>query len=176
MATATASASSRDCGLFYMDTINHGVTMVNTVADNQSSYTKRDYLRAALARKIQKMMGRPSTFDFLRYVDNNLLPNCPITRQDIMTAEHVFGPNVGSLKGKTVHQPPNRVQVPPSFAIPANITRQYRDIVVAADIMYVNQVPFLVSISRSIKFCSAELLLNRQVATIHTGIKRINSL
>jgi hypothetical protein len=70
----------------------------------------------------------------------------------------------------------NRVQAPPGIAIPANIMRQYREVIVAADIMYVNQVPFLVSISRSIKFCLAELFLNQQVATILTGIKLINSL
>jgi hypothetical protein len=154
-----------------MDTIDHGVTMVNTVANNQSNYTKRDYSRAVLARKIQKMMGRPSTCDFLRHVDNNLLPNCPINRQDILAAEHIVGPDVGSLKGKTVCHSPNHVQAPPGIAIPANIMRQYREVVVAADIMHVNQVPFLVLISCSIKFCSAELLLNQQVATIHTAIK-----
>jgi hypothetical protein len=82
-------------GLIYMDKFDHGVTMVNTVANNQSSYTKRDCSRAVLARKIQEMMGRPSTRDFLRYVDNNLLPNCPINRQDILAAEHIFGPDVG---------------------------------------------------------------------------------
>jgi hypothetical protein len=54
--------------------------------------------------------------------------------------------------------------------------RQYREAVVAADVIYVNKVAFLVLISRSIKFCSAELLLNRQVATILTSIKRIASL
>jgi hypothetical protein len=84
---------------------------VNTVANNQSSYTKRDFSRAELARKIQKMMGCPSTCDFLRYVDNNLLPNCPINRQDILAAEHIFVPDVGALKGKTVRQSPNRVRI-----------------------------------------------------------------
>jgi hypothetical protein len=141
--------------------------MVNTVADNQSSYTKRDYSRAVLARKFQKMMGRLSTCDFLRYVDNNLLPKA---------AEHIVGPDVGSFKGKTVRQSPNRVQAPPGIAILANIMRQYWEVVLAADIMFVNKVPFLVSISSSIKFCPAELLFNQQVATIFTGIKRIVSL
>jgi hypothetical protein len=54
--------------------------------------------------------------------------------------------------------------------------RQYREVVVAADIMCVSQVPSLVLISCSIKFCSAELILDQQVATILTGIKSITSL
>jgi hypothetical protein len=150
--------------------------LINTVDNNKSNYTQRDYSRAVLARKIQKMMGRPSTKNFLRYVDNNLLPNCPITRKDILAAEHIFGPDVGSLKGKTVRQSPDRVEALPGISIPASIMSQYREIVLAIDIMYVNRVPFLVSISRSIKFCSAELLLNRQAGTILAGIKRIDNL
>jgi hypothetical protein len=102
------------------DTIAYGVTMVNTIDGNMSSYTKRDYSRAVLARKIKKMLGRCSTRDFLCYVKNNRLHNCPISRQDILAVKHIFGPDVGSTKRKTVRQSSNRVQVLPGIAIPAN--------------------------------------------------------
>ena len=66
------------------------------------------------------MIGQPSTRDFLHFVDNNLIPNCPITRQDILAAEHILGPDLGSLKGKTVRQKPCPVKVHISN-IPATI-------------------------------------------------------
>ena len=34
------------------------------------------------------MIGWPSMRDFLHFVDNNLIPNCPITRQDILAGEY----------------------------------------------------------------------------------------
>ena len=90
-----------DRGLFYLNTSVKGITLITTVDDNKSKYTITDYSRVQLARRIQRMIGRPSTRDFLHFVDNNLIPNCPITRQDILAAEHIFGPDLGSLKGKT---------------------------------------------------------------------------
>jgi hypothetical protein len=44
----------------------------------------------------------PSAQSYGKIVDSNLLPNCPISREDIANAEHLFGPNIGALKGKTV--------------------------------------------------------------------------
>jgi hypothetical protein len=90
-------------GLFYMDTARTGTLLVNTVAQNKAKYTTRDYSRAVLACEIQQKIGRPSTKAFIKIVDNKLLQNCPINRHDIIAAEHIFGPDVGSLKGKTVH-------------------------------------------------------------------------
>jgi hypothetical protein len=90
-------------GLFYMDTAA-GITLVNTVEKNKSKYMNRDYSRAVLARKLQKVLGRPSTRDYLRIVETNQLPNYPIERDDILAAEDIFGPDLGSLKGKTVQR------------------------------------------------------------------------
>ena len=87
-------------GLYYLDTSMKGVTLINTVDDNKSRYTNADYSHAQLAHTIQWMIGHHSTCDFVHFMYNNLIPNCPITRQDILAAEHIFGPNLGSLKGR----------------------------------------------------------------------------
>jgi reverse gyrase len=79
-----------DRGLFYMDTAQTGELLINTVAENKSKYTNRDYSMAELARQIQKRIGRPSTQAFLKIIENKLLPNCPITQDDILAAEHIF--------------------------------------------------------------------------------------
>jgi hypothetical protein len=94
--------------------------LVNTVAHNKSKYTNIDYSRASLARKIQMTIGRPSTNDFLHIVKNNLLPNCPITSRDILAADDIFGPDIGSLKGKTTRSAPSKVR-PGMVDIPAEI-------------------------------------------------------
>jgi hypothetical protein len=162
-----------DSGLFYFDTTEDGGTMlVNTVAQNKTKYTNIDYSRASLARKIQMTIGRPSTSDFLHIIKNNLLPNCPITSRDILAADDIFGPDIGSIKGKTTRSTPSRVR-PGMIDIPADIISHYRDITICADVMFVNKIPFLVTISRSIKFGMAEMLPNRQGKSLTAAMKNV---
>jgi hypothetical protein len=40
------------------------------------------------------MIGRPSLSSFLKIVENNLLKNCPISREDVLAAEDILGPNL----------------------------------------------------------------------------------
>jgi hypothetical protein len=74
--------------------------MIGTVASKKSRNTNEDYSRAVLTRQLQIRVGRPSTKDFLRIVARNQLPNCPITRDDILAVEDIFGLDISSLKGK----------------------------------------------------------------------------
>lgn len=162
-------------GLYYMDVDEQGTTLINTVADNKNKYTNSDYSRASLARQIQITIGRPSTKDFIRIVEQGLLPNCPITRDDIKAAEDIFGPDVGSMKGKTVRHSPKGVR--PNIAqVPHQILDRYRDVTLCGDIMFINRIPFLMTISRNIKFGTAERLENREAATIAKAIKNVHDI
>ena len=155
-----------DRGLYYLDTSeNVAVTMVNTVAQNKENYTNRAYGRAVLARNIQKLIGRPTSAEFVKIVGLNLIPNCPVTREDIMNADRIFGPDVGSLKGKTVRRNTEHVEVA-NIPVPATVMSQYRDVIIGADIMYVNKLPFFVTISRYIKFGTAVLIADQKHETL----------
>ena len=103
-------------GLYYLDAAAErarsetaATVLVNTVDDNKTRYTKAEFDRAKLARELQTKIGRPTTRNFIKYVTNNLLPNCPVTKRDIEAAEDIFGPDVGRLKGMTVRRPPVKV-------------------------------------------------------------------
>ena len=92
-------------GLHFLDTSQESTTettlVVNTVRDNKKNYTNNDYQRALRARELQIIMGRPSTGTFIAALKSNGLMNCPVTPGDVEAAQHIFGPDIGSLKGKT---------------------------------------------------------------------------
>ena len=69
-----------------------GQVLVNMVADNKPSYTNADYLQALATRKLQIKIGNPTEQEYMALISANLLPNCPITQDDIKAAEHIFGP------------------------------------------------------------------------------------
>jgi hypothetical protein len=151
------------------------VALVNTVASNKTKYTKGGYSRAVLARRLQRIIGCPSTRTFLWIVNDNLLPNCPITRKDILAVEHIFGPDVGSLKGKTVRRGAPHVDIC-TFDIPASLISQYHEVVLAADVMFVNRIPFFVTISRDIKFGKTKVLPNQKSPALKSAMTHVLSI
>jgi len=39
----------------------------------------------------------------LNNIEEYSLQNCPVTKQDILITEDIFGPDIGALKGKIIH-------------------------------------------------------------------------
>jgi hypothetical protein len=152
----------------------HGkvVTLINTVASNETKYTKSAYSCAVLAHHLQWIIGRPSTRTLLWIVDDNLLPNCPITRKDVLTAEHIFGPDVGSIKGETVCRGAAHIDIH-TVDILASLVSQYREVALAVDVIFVNKIPFFVMISPDIKFGTTEVLPNQKIPTLKSAMTHV---
>ena len=103
------------------------------------------------------------------------LRNCPVTKEDVQAADNIFGPNLGSLKRKTVWRPNKHVQAR-SSAVPQRILEIHWDVVLSVDILFMNKIPFLVTSSHNIRFSTVESLPNRQVGTIATCLKKVTHL
>ena len=148
----------------------HKHTILNTVAENKAKYTKREVLLADLARKIHKSIGHPSLRKFIEIVENNYLVNCPIAKQDILRAEDIFGPELGCLKGKTVRKASTPVKI---VHTTTKLSPSQKKVVLAIDIMYINDIPFLITISRDLHFGSAQALGDETYKTIYGGLDKI---
>ena len=172
-----------DRGLFYLDVAKNrkrenesdDTILINTVANNQSKYTVKEYRMAELARKVQCMIGRPSTKDYLDIVDNNQLRNCPVDRNNVSAAENILGPDVGSLKGKTVRESSDQV-VHLRTNIPPQLYERYKDVSLSIDIMFINKVAFFMTRSKSLRFGSSEHIVSRNHETLLTCIKKLRSV
>jgi len=88
-------------GLFFSDVKGDTAHVsINTVENSKSKYTVKQYSDAHKARLMFDIIGRPSMTDYIKYVENDLIPNCPITKEDIMHTEDILGPNLCILKVK----------------------------------------------------------------------------
>jgi len=77
----------------------------------------------------------------------------------------ILGPSVPGLKGKTVRR--NKPAVEPNIVpIPQHIRDHYQDVTLAIDIMHVNKIPFLMSISRSIHYGTASVLATMKLSNV----------
>ena len=95
-------------GLHYLDMTcsqgvqRHGhVSTVNTAKDNMKNFTNNDYLQVIRAQELQVTVGHLLDKDFIKIPKASSLPNCPVTPQDVIIANKLFGPNISTLKGKT---------------------------------------------------------------------------
>jgi len=104
-----------------------------------------------------------------------MIPNCPMTKADIIRAEDIFGANIGALQGKTVRKKSTRV-VTTIHELPMEIIEHHRSVMLEADIMYINEIPFVVTTSKSIHFHTPESIKNEKSATIATSIKQVIQL
>ena len=130
---------------------------------------------ADLAKKIHCLVGYPSIANFKGVVHNRLINNCPVTRDDIVFAERIYGANVSVLKGKTVRCKPIPVCID-YVQIPKELHKLHCDMTLAANIMFVQGIPFFVTVLCNIKFTTIEMLENRKKSTIMDAIKHVNNI
>ena len=86
----------------HLEHLSDIVCMVETVSGNEEGFTAREVAGAKKARDALRLLGFPSVNDFKGMVRGNIVRNCPVTEQDIRTWLTIYGPDIASLKGKTV--------------------------------------------------------------------------
>jgi hypothetical protein len=169
-------------GLFYLDVMGKhkkdmgdAVTMIMTVEDQKAAYSARDFEHAELAQKLQHLLGHPSDKQLIKIIEGNQLANCPIGKDDILAADDIFGKSIGALKGKTVRKRPHAVKGTVTN-LPAGILEKYRSVTLAFNIMFVNKVAFLVTISRHLQFGTADRLPSQKDVDVVHALKEVVSL
>ena len=135
-----------ESGLWYYDLREGGLCFLQTVEENASKYTERQYKRAKLANDIYIKIGCPSVKDFKHLIANNLINNCPVTIEDVKNAEDIFGKNIHNLKGKTTRRKPVRIETD-YVDVPKELLRLHGDVTLVGDIFFVNNFPFFVTLS-----------------------------
>jgi hypothetical protein len=87
-------------GLYYHNTTNCAVVMINTVRGNREGLTYREFHRATVTHRDLGLVGHPSSRDFKNMVRSNMIKNCNVTASDIDNAYKPFGDDIFTLGGE----------------------------------------------------------------------------
>ena len=161
-------------GLYYMDSGSLQGSFLTTVSENEAGYSPDDVARAKAARSLLAKIGRPSTREYIKILKNNLLPNANVNEHDVRRAEKLYGPDLGTLKGKTTRRKPPRVDT--SLIVPPTIAEEHKDVTIAIDVLHVNNVAFLATISRRIHFGTIEAIQNSNDSTLLHALRNTLSI
>ena len=75
---------------------------------------------------------------------------------DLCNAKAIFGcPDIGGVQGKTVWRATEQI-ITDYVAIPRDFMKLHTHVTLVADVMFVNNITFLVTLSRGVKFVIAE--------------------
>jgi len=77
-------------------------------------------------------------------MEQGLINNCPIRKRDILRVEDIFGPNLGSLKGKPTCKTPSKMIINALYNLPEGMLEEHGNVTWATDIMYINKFTFIV--------------------------------
>ena len=77
------------------------------------------------------------------------------------------------LRGKQVRSRPERAHEDNLVMVPHDFYKLHRFVTLKADVMFVNSVPFLVTLSRKIRLRTAEHIPNCSVALLGSSLMKV---
>ena len=161
-------------GLFYHDMrhliknkdahimVNNSHSPIQKVQEKKKRYTSCDIKWADCERRFQNITGHPIK-RILHAVDNKILQNLPILREDIRMSEDIYEPSIPHLKVKTVRHKIQHVEPVKIKSVPKNILDKYKEVTICCDLMHTNGIGFPNTISRHIMFATGSMIKNRKI-------------
>ncbi len=153
----------------------NAVLFIQTVRGNMEGYMQHKVEDACAAREAQAMLGHPTDRNFLGMVRSGMISNCSVTPNAVQNARRIFGPNLARVRGRTVRQPPDSVTTN-YVQIPRALLERHQRVTLAVDVMFVNGIPFLVSVARGLNLVTAEHVPTRTAKQLAVGIVRVMDL
>ena len=116
------------------------------------------------------MFGYPSQKTFKNMV--RTINNCPVTTEGVCNTNTIYGCGFLTLKGKTVLQQPKHVQAE-YIEVPDSLRERIGSQTVEAEVIFVNGIRFVFSVSREINFTTVEYVRQRLKIVLVNSIGKI---
>ncbi len=127
------------------------VSTIDTVANNRKHYTKRQYERAKEAYRLYHVLNGPSFGSLKKLFQTNAIKDNPFNQRDLEIAEDIFGKARSTIQGKSTRKTPTSV-ITDIVDIPDCIYEKHHEIELCIDTMFINGIPFLMTIDKTIKY------------------------
>ena len=147
---------------------------IDTVTGSLARFAKRDQLKIQATRRFQHVSGHPSDDTMLYAAVTNTVMNSPFSKEDIMMTIEALGKSGYAVAGKTTSTRPDEVDARTALTeIPPTILNHYKNVELSIDILFVNRIPFLATISKYIHYGTIQALPNMKIPTIEEGIESV---
>ena len=147
---------------------------IDTLKGSIAKLSKRDQGRVFAARRFQHVSGHPSDKTLMYAAVTNSVVDNPIRREDVILAMEALGQSGYAVAGKTTRTQPEEVD--PSAAVtevPPAIINYYKNVELSADILFVNRVPFLATISKHIHYGTIDALPDMKIPTLEAALESV---
>lgn len=138
-----------------------GAAMVVTVEDKLKQYSRREIKKAEMARELQRkfyFLADGSLEDLLR---RGKITNTEVTAKDVARARDIWGVSIGGLKGRSTASKGQAVSLGEKLR-----TKQQFEQVLHADLMYVNGIPYLISVLDPLEYVQITRLKSKDDWTL----------
>ena len=146
--------------------------VIASVEENKTGYTERQFEQAKRARRLYHSVGAPTVENFKHMLRSNIIKDCPVTERDVNIAEKIFGPDIGALKGRTTRRKPSAVKED-QIQVPPELIAEPDDLVYCMDLFYVNNMPMLNGIDKTVKYRKVVPLPSRTAESMYKGIDTV---
>ena len=74
---------------------------VQTIEENTKFLTPKEIAQTNVAKQLLHVLGYPLVVNIKTIIKTNAIQDIPVTKSDLKLMEHLFGPDIPTIKGKT---------------------------------------------------------------------------
>jgi hypothetical protein len=127
-----------------------------TVEEGKANFSRDEVRRADEAIELMKRMNYTNPDRLIFMLNNGLIRNCHLTSDDVRRAKDIYGDFAAMIQGKSVKSTSRRIPSRVLEPVPRSIFETNKYVTLCIDHFAVNGIWFFHTISKGIKFRTAE--------------------